>query len=277
MGKEIIISAAVCGSQPTKEQNLAVPYTPEEIIEQAVNSHKAGAAIAHIHVRNPQTGEPVYNRKLFAQVLDGIKDKTAGEMLVNLTTSNYQLPVFGRDRLQTAYLRPDLCSLDVGSVNFKNGTFINPPDWGVLAAKTMKEQRVKPEIEVFEIGHIGQAKKLIADGLIDAPYWFQLCMGAGYGIPASKENLEFMQKNLPKDTLWSVLGVGRHQTPMITLAAEMGGHIRVGFEDNIMFEKNVPAKSNAQFVEQAVAIAENHGRTVVTSSRTREILGILKA
>lgn len=272
--KEIIITAAVVGSRPMKKDNPAVPYSPKEIVAQAVDCWSAGAAIAHIHVRDPQTGTPAFHWELFAQVLDGIREKT--DMVVNLSTSGFNLPdQFDiQNRLMPIYLRPDTCSLDVGSVNFFDRPFINPPEWGVVAATIMQEQGVKPEIEVFDTGHISQALDLVKRGLIDPPSYFQLCMGVKWGIEATGENLQFMKSKLPPEALWSVLGIGPYQWPMITLAMEMGGHVRVGFEDNIYISKGVLAKSNAQFVEKAVTEASNRGRIPVTSSRAREILGI---
>jgi 3-keto-5-aminohexanoate cleavage enzyme len=274
MDKKIMITAAVTGSNPTKEMNPAVPYTPEEIVAEAIECYKAGAAIAHIHVRDPKTGKPDFKVELFQQVLDGIRDKC--DMIVNLTTSG--LFVEGPDiisrRLEPIYLKPDLCSLDLGSVNFRNQVFVNPPQWGESAARSMKENGVKPEIEVFDAGHIYQAHDLIERGLIKDPPYFQLCMGVKWGIKASAENLLFMRNILPPNATWSVLGVGPTQLPMIVLGIILGAHIRVGFEDNIYLRKGVLAKNNAQFVEMATDLAERLGRQVASASEARKILGI---
>ena len=274
MEKKIIITVAVTGSFPTKEMNPAVPYSPEEIIDAAVACHKAGAASTHIHVRDPDTGKPEFNVELFKQVLDGIRQQC--NMIVNLTTSGYVLkgPDTISKRLQTIHLKPDICSFDIGSMNFKDRVLINSPEWGEAAAKCMQENGVKPEIEVFDVGHIYQALDLIQRGLIDEPPYFQLCMGAQGGIEASAENLLFMMNKLPSDAPWSVLGIGKAQLPMITMAILMGGNVRVGFEDNIYLKKGVLAKSNAQMVEMAADLAERLGREIATSDEARKILGI---
>jgi len=271
---KVIITVAVTGSRPTKAMNPATPYTPAEIAAAAVESHAAGAAIAHIHVRDPQTGAPDSRLALFAEVLDRIRSRC--DMLVNLTTSG--LNITGDDviaqRLEPVSLRPELCSLDVGSLNFRDRLFANPPEFGVEAARRMAAAGVKPELEVFDVGHIDQANDLIAQGLVAAPPWFQLCMGVNWGIAATPENLLFMRSKLPPGALWSVLGVGRSQLAMITLGVLLGGHVRVGFEDNLYLRRGVLAKSNAEFVEQAVGIVHMLQREVATPAEARKILGI---
>jgi len=274
MDKKIMITAAVTGSFPTKEMNPAVPYTPTEIADAAVDSCKAGAVISHIHVRDPKTGKPDFRPELFKEVLDRIRQKC--DMIVNLTTSGLRLtgPGVIHKRLEPVYMKPDICSLDLGSMNFHDRVFNNPPEWSVAAAKRMQENRVKPEIEVFEPGHIRQAIDLIQKGLVDPPPYFQLCMGVRWGIEASPESLLFMRRQLPEKALWSVLGTGKDQLTMVTMGMLLGGHIRVGFEDNIYLAKGVPAKSNAQMVEIAADLAERLGRSVATPDEARQLLGI---
>ena len=274
MDKKIIITVAVAGSRPTKEMNPAVPYTPKEIADAAVECHKAGAAIVHIHVRYPKTGRPDFKVELFRAVLEGIRERC--DMMVNLTTSGLFLrgPDVISQRLQPVHLKPDLCSLDLGSINFRDRVFINPPEWAEAAARTMQENGVKPELEVFDVGHIYQARDLIRRGLIDDPPYFQLCMGVMWGMEASAENLLFMRAKLPPDALWSVLGVGKAQLPMIIMAMLLEGNVRVGFEDNLYLKKGVLASSNAQMVEMAADLAERLGRQVATPAEARRILGI---
>jgi len=275
MEKKIIITIAVTGSFPTKEMNPAVPYTPREIADAAVESAKAGAAIAHIHVRDPQTGAPEFKRGLFKEVLDRIRQRS--DMIVNLTTSGLRLkgPDITTQRLEPVHLRPDMCSLDLGSMNFQDMVFDNPPQWSQEATRCMQKNRVKPEIEVFDVGHISQASDLIKRGLIDAPPYFQLCMGVKWGIEASPENLLFMKSKLPADAAWSVLGTGKDQMPMITMGILLGGNVRVGFEDNIFIKKGVLAKNNAQMAETAADLAERLGRSVATPEEARQMLGII--
>lgn len=270
----IIITAAVTGSFPTKEMNPAVPYSPEEIANAAVECRKAGAAIAHIHVRDPETGAPAFDNGLFGPVLERIREQC--DMVVNLTTSGLRLtgPDVIAKRLAPVQLKPDMCSLDLGSMNFHDRVFVNPPQWAVEAARAMQHAGVKPEIEVFEPGHIRQAADLIDRGLIDAPPCFQICLGVNWGIDASAESLLFMKSKLPGDVQWSVLGIGAAQLPMITLGILLGGNIRVGFEDNIYLKKGVLARNNAQMVAMAADLAERLGRRVATAAQAREILGI---
>lgn len=274
MEKEMIVTAALVGSRPTKKMNPAVPYSPKEITDAAVECYKAGAAIAHIHVRDPMTGANEFKMEYFKEILDGIREKC--DMIVNLTTtaSHLQGPDVGKRRLGPVFLKPDMCSFDLGSVNFSDRVFLNPPDWAEEAAKCMKENDVKPEIEVFDTGHISQAIDLIQKGLIKSPPYFQICMGVKWGIEASAENLLFMKSKLPPGAVWSVLGVGKAQLPMITMAMILGGNVRVGFEDNIYLKQGVLSSSNAQMVEMAVDLAERLGRQVVTPKEARRILGI---
>ncbi len=274
MEDEVIITAAITGSFPTRKMNPNVPYTPREIADAAVQSHKAGAAIVHVHVRDPETGEPAFEVSLFQEVFDRIREKC--DIIINFTTSGLRLtgPEVIMQRLQPVYLKPDICSLDLGSINFQDRVFNNPPEWSEKAAKCMQENHVKPEIEVFEPGHIRQAVDLIQRGLIDQPPYFQLCMGVKWGIEASAESLLFMKNRLPSNALWSVLGTGKSQLPMITMSLVLGGNVRVGFEDNVYLKKGVLAKNNAQSVEMAVDLAERLGRRVATASESRRILGL---
>lgn len=272
--QKLIITAALTGSRPTKAMNPAVPYSPAEIAAAALDCWRAGAAIVHIHVRDPQTGAPSSDLALFGEVVARVRAES--DLLINLTTSGLNItgPDAGERRLEPVSLGPELCSLDVGSVNFRDRLFANPPAWVEQAARAMQAARVKPEIEVFDVGHIHQARRLIEDGLIDPPSYFQLCMGIDWGIPATPENLLFMQRQLPEGAVWSVLGVGRAQLPMITLGILLGGHIRVGFEDNLYLRKGVLAGSNAEFVEQAVVLARQLQREVATPAEARALLGM---
>lgn len=272
--EKLIITAAVVGSRPTRAMNPAIPYTPAEIAQEAVDCWRAGAAVAHIHVRHPESGAPSMDIELFHEVVARIRDEC--DMLINLTTSGLDLQ--GEDvieqRLAPVKLAPELCSLDIGSVNFRERVFVNPPAWGVLAAERMRAVGVKPEIEVFDTGHIAQAQSLIDDGLIETPPYFQLCMGVGWGIEATPVNMHFMHSKLPAGAIWSVLGVGAAQLPMITMGLELGGHVRVGFEDNLYLEKGLLATSNAQFVERVVRLAGEMERQVASPPEARHILGL---
>ena len=272
-----IISVAVVGSHPTKAMNPTVPYSPQEIADAAVASRKAGAAIVHVHVRDPDSGVPTSRIELFAEVVDRIRQRS--DILINLTTSGMNVP--GRnvieERLEPVGLQPEICSLDVGSMNFGERVFLNPPDWGRAAARRMRAAGVKPEIEVFDAGHVRQARVLIDEGLFAPPPFVQLCMGAGWGIEATAENLLFMKNLLPDGVPWSVLGVGRSQLPMITLGIILGGHVRVGFEDNLYLRRGVLLESNAQMVEVAAGLVETLQHEVATPAEARRILGLGEA
>ena len=269
-----IISVALVGSHPTKKMNPAVPYSPKEIADAAIESRGAGAAIVHVHVREPDTGVPTSRIELFAEVVDRIRQQS--DILINLTTSG--LNIAGKnvieERLEPVGLQPEICSLDVGSMNFGERVFLNPPDWGRAAAQRMRAAGVKPEIEVFDAGHVRQARALIDEGLFAPPPFVQLCMGAGWGIEATAENLLFMKSLLPADVPWSVLGVGRTQLPMITMGIVLGGHIRVGFEDNIYLRRGVLLKSNAQMVDLAATMVGKLQHEVATPAEARQILGV---
>ncbi len=269
----VIVSAALVGSQPTKEMNRAVPYSPAEIADSAVAAYRAGAAIVHIHVRDPDTGEPSSDLELFSETVDRIR--VACPVLINLTTSGLNLGQQSiEQRLAPLTLKPEIASLDAGSFNLGDRIFLNSTSWAREAAQSMLDIGVKPELELFDVGHVDQANTLVQAGLIASPPWFQLCMGIRWGIPATVENLVFLRRKLPHGAVWSVLGEGRHQLEMTTVAPIMGGHIRVGFEDNILYSRGVLAKSNAQLVARAVKILHLLNLEPATVSETRAILGI---
>ncbi len=270
---KLIITAALTGAAPTKEQNPAVPYSPEEIATEALRSWRAGAAIVHIHVRDPQSGKPAFKKELFAEVVDRIRAES--DVLINLTASAFNLegPEVGLRRLMPLELEPDLCSLDVGSLNFRGGrVFVNPPDWVELAAVEMRKAGVKPELEVFDLGHVRQAVDLLERGLLDDPPYFQICLGVPWGINGDLEGLLAMKNRLPPECQWSVMGVGPTQLPLTTQALLLGGHVRVGFEDNLYLSRGMKADSNARFVERSVALAKLLNREVASCTEAREIL-----
>jgi len=277
---KMIISVAVTGSFPTRAMNPNIPYTPKEIADSAVESWKAGAAIAHIHVRDPKTGKPSKDLNLFREVYDRIRSQC--DILINLTTSGYSITgmddeALMKKRLEPLQLKPELCSFDIGTMNFGHGFVCNTLDWDEFAAKEMFEKRVKPEIEIFDTGHVEIAKHLIGKGLIQAPPFYQLCLGVMSGIAATPKNLLHLKEILPSNASWSVLAIGKHQFPMITMGIIAGGHVRVGFEDNIYLSKGVLAKSNAELVEKAVNLANLLNRDVANCEEARQILHINRA
>lgn len=253
--------------------NPAVPYTPREIADSAVEAHAAGAAIVHIHVRDPQSGAPSSEMGLFREVVERIRARCS--VLINLTTSGFNLDRPDAEaRLEPLALAPDICSLDVGSVNFDTRPFVNSPQWCEEAARRTQALGIKPELETFDVGHIDQAKDLMAQGLVEDPPWFQLCLGIKWGMPATIENLLFMRRMLPENAAWSALGVGRAQLELTTVAPLLGGHVRVGFEDNLYMARGVLARSNAQLVHRTVQILELLNLTPATVRDTRTMLGL---
>ncbi len=253
--------------------NPAVPYTPAEIAQSAFEAYKAGAAIVHIHVRDPDSGQPSSDFSLMQKTVDGIR--TLCPVLINLTTSGFDLEDQSLDsRLAPLTLEPEICSLDVGSLNFVDRPFLNPPEWGLEAARRTQELGIKPELEVFDIGQVDQARHIVNAGVVDPPPWFQCCLGIKWGLPATIENLVFMHRQLPPESQWSVLGVGAAQLTLTTVAPLLGGHIRVGFEDNLYYTRGKLARNNAQLVERAVRVLELVNLQTASVTDTRHILGL---
>ena len=275
--EKLIITAAVCGSAPTRKQNPNVPYSPAEIAAEALRCWRAGASVVHVHTRDPETGAPHFKKAYFAEVVERVRAES--DMLINLTTSGFDIKAedVGEARLVPAELGPDLCSLDVGSLNFRGRVFVNPPDWVEKAALRMREKGVKPEMEVFDLGHARQASDLVTRGMLADPPYFQVCLGVPWGAPAELETLVAMTRALPTGCVWSVLGVGAKQLPITAHAMLMGGHVRVGFEDNLYLSRGVLAESNADFVDRTVQIARMLQREVATCQEARAILGIKPA
>lgn len=253
--------------------NPAVPYAPEEIAQSAFEAYHAGAAIVHIHVRDPQSGLPSSDLSLMGETVDRIRDLCP--VLINLTTSGFDLNDQSLDsRLGPLQFRPDLCSLDVGSLNFFDRPFLNPPEWGLEAARRTQALGVKPELEVFDLGQVSQACYIVEQGFVDPPPWIQCCLGIKWGLPATIENLVYMHRHLPEEAEWSVLGTGAAQLTLTTVAPLLGGHIRVGFEDNLYYSRGKLAKSNAELVERSVLILNLLNLQVAGVNDARQILGL---
>jgi 3-keto-5-aminohexanoate cleavage enzyme len=275
---KLIITVAVVGSGPTKKNNPNVPYSPEEIADEIVRSSEAGASIAHVHVRDPVTGAPSFNIEYFREVRDRVR--SGCDVLLNFSTSGLNIP-WGEKYLETrmgnTVLEPDLCSMDIASMNFGNRVFYNPPEFGPYCAKIVRERGIKPELELFDAGHFAPAYKLINEGLLDMPYLFQICLGVSGGAEANLKSFLFMTEKLPQqNAVWLAMGIGQAQFPVATLSMMQGGHVRVGFEDNVYLSRGVLAKSNAEQVEKVIRIAREFGREVATPEETRKILKIEK-
>jgi 3-keto-5-aminohexanoate cleavage enzyme len=272
MGK-LIITVGITGSRITREQTPHIPITPAEIVQSGIEAWKSGAAVLHIHVRDPQTRLGTQDLAIFKEVVDRIRDET--DAILCLTTSGIpgrNLPI--EDRLQPLALKPELVSFDAGSVNMGSNVFLNPPEFLDALAKITLDKGIKPELEVFEVGMVYTCLRYLEKGLLKPPLHFQFVLGTKGGMPATPKSLLYLEEIIPRGSTWSVIGVGANQLPMAMMGMMMDGHIRVGLEDNIYYSKGILAESNAQMVERVVRIAKEFGREVATPSEARKILSL---
>lgn len=270
--EKVILSVATTGSWPTKAQNPALPVTPEEIAQAAVESWREGAAVVHVHVRD-DAGKMNCDLSRFLKVKELIRDQGC-DILINFSTSGGAGRVGEGERFNSLDAGPELASLDAGSMNFNDRVFLNPPEFLEELARRMLAARVKPEIEVFDSGMIGNALALERKGLIPSPLWWQFVLGVRGGAPATARSLLHLVESLPAGSLWSVCAVGGRQLSMNVQAIAMGGHARTGLEDNLYYRHGELARSNAQLVARLVRIARECGREPATPAEAREILGI---
>jgi uncharacterized protein (DUF849 family) len=290
MSRKVVLTCALTGGFETADKNPAVPISPKQIARSALEAARAGAAAVHIHVRDPKTAKPSMALELYQETVERIRAEDKA-VIINLTsgpggrfvpTPEEPLKPAPGTTLTTPdvrmrhieVLRPEICSLDAGSMNFGPHVFINTPVHLAEMAARAKAAGVKPEIEVFDLGHIELGKKLIADGLIDAPALFQLCLGISFGAPPTPETVLAMRNNLPPGAIWSAFGISRMQFPMAAQAVLLGGHVRVGLEDNLYVEAGKLAPSNAALVEKAVNIVELLGASVASPAEARQIFGV---
>ncbi|GIW48686.1 MAG: 3-keto-5-aminohexanoate cleavage enzyme [Caloramator sp.] len=269
--EKLIITCALTGAEVTKEQNPAIPYTAEEMAQSAYEAYIAGASILHIHVREDD-GTPTQNKERFRVILDAIRQRCP-DAILQVTTGG-AVGMSDEERLAPVELRPEMATLDAGTINFGDEVFVNSFPSLINFAKKMKEFNVKPEIEVFDRGMIENAKRLVKMGFLDTPLHFDFVLGVPSGMPADIDSLTYMVRSIPEGSTWTVAGIGRHQLPMAIFAILLGGHVRVGLEDNIYYNKGELAKSNAQLVERVVRIAKELGREVATPNEARRILNI---
>jgi 3-keto-5-aminohexanoate cleavage enzyme len=269
--EKLIITAAITGSRITRENAPHIPITPEEIVRSAVECWQAGASIVHIHVRDPATGLGTQDLEVFRQVVEPLRAKT--DLVLCLTTSGIpgrNLPI--EERLAPLELKPELASFDAGSINLGESVFINSPEFLDRAAQDMRARGVKPELEIFDLGMLITCLRMLDEKKLEAPAHFQLVLGTPWGAPASPKSLLNLHEYLPREATWSVIGIGKGHLPMAMMALAMGGHIRVGMEDNIYYARGVMARTNAEFVERIVRIAREYGRKIATPEETRRIL-----
>lgn len=277
---KVIITAAVTGAWPKKENNPNVPMTPSEIADDVYACWKAGAAIAHLHMRDDE-GNGTMNTEKFGETLGYIKERYPEcDIILNLTTSG---DINADDTIRVAHVKkfkPEMASYDCGSMNWlNNGVFLNTPQFLTDCGYLFQETGTKPEIEAFDPGMIGNAAYYIKKGVLKTPVHFQFCMGCANGIPGNMKNLIFMKETAdslvgPENYTWSCFGVGHSAMEMLYGAVALGGGIRVGMEDNVMYAKGVLAESNAQFVERAKRVIEEYGKQAATPDEARQILGL---
>ncbi|WP_153733272.1 BKACE family enzyme [Sporosarcina obsidiansis] len=267
--EKLVITVSPNGGLITKEDTPYVPITTEEIAEEVRLSCEAGAAIVHLHVRG-EDGSGTGDLNVFKEAVSKIKERC--DILIGLTTAS-KLNAPDEERLSVCDLSPQLASLNMGSLNFGEVAFMNSPDYLRAAGKKMQECKVKPELEVFDLGMIENAKKLIAEGLISAPYHFQLIVGAPGGAPATPKALLSMIDHLPEGSTWGVIAL-QNQLLMHTIAIGLGGHTRVGMEECIEIRPGELAKSNADFIKRLVMIAKELGREVATPEEAEEIFSL---
>ncbi|ONI37948.1 3-keto-5-aminohexanoate cleavage protein [Candidatus Epulonipiscium fishelsonii] len=271
-----MITVAPTGAWPTKEHNPNIPMTPQEIAKDVYECWKAGAAICHLHMRDDK-GKGTMSTDKFTETVNLIREYKDCDIIINLTTSG---DLNATDETRQAHLKalhPDMASYDCGSMNWgHNSLFINHPKFLEELGKTMQECNIKPEIEIFDAGMIYNSEYYLKKGVLKAPCHYQLVLGAAGGSTATVENLVYLKGLLPKDATWGALGIGKGHVPIMLTAVAMGGHLRVGMEDNVFFAPKVLAKSNAQLVTRAADIIRIAGNEVATPNDAREILGLKK-
>jgi 3-keto-5-aminohexanoate cleavage enzyme len=273
MEDKVIITAAITGSRMLRDIAPYIPITPEEITQSAIECWQAGAAVAHIHVRDPKTELGSQDIELFRRVVDPLREKT--DLILCLTTSG----IPGRnltieERLAPLALEPEMASFDAGSINLGGSAFINDPLFLDQAALKMKEAGVKPEIEIFDLGMMIAALRMYKEGKFADPLHFQFVLGTPWGAPATPKAFLHIHDYLPPNATWSNIGIGPGQMPMAMMALIMGGHIRIGMEDSIYLHRGKLAKSNAQLVERAVRLAHEYGRSLASPDEARILLSL---
>jgi len=280
MGK-VIVTAALTGVLATRDQCPAIPYTPKEIGEEAKRAAEAGAAIVHIHARTPQGG-PDWSLDTFAEIFDEVRSRT--DVIINFSTGAIGVPPEERVA-HIRELKPEMAALNMGSMNYAiysekkkvfyhDHVFANPFSDIQFFLETMKSAEVRPEMECFDAGHIGNTRPLIDMGVLDAPYQFSLIMGVLGGIPGTTRHLVDQVDSLPQGSHWQVIGIGLNQWPLVASAIAMGGNVRVGLEDNFYLEQGKMAKSNGDLVEKATRLAHDLGREVASIAEAREQLSL---
>ena len=290
MASKTFLTCAVTGNITTPDQTPHLPITPTQIANECLAAAEAGAAAVHIHVRDPQSGKPSMEVELYREVMDQVR-RGNPELIINLTTGpggrfipSHEDPrvaapgstlVQPEKRVEhVRVLRPDICSLDLNTMNSGPDVVINTPRNVRIMAKIMREAGVKPELEIFDSGDIHLARDLIADGTLEGPGMWTFVTGVKYGFSSSPETLMYARSLLPAGAMWSAFGIGRFEFPYVALAYLNGGHVRVGMEDNIYLEKGVLAKSNAELVLKAKRSGQDLGGELANPREARAMLNL---
>ncbi|CCQ93267.1 3-keto-5-aminohexanoate cleavage enzyme [[Clostridium] ultunense Esp] len=268
----LIITAALVGAELTREDTPYLPLTPEEIAEEAYRAYQAGATIVHVHARK-EDGSPSQEKRIYREIIERISAKC--DIIIQISTGG-AVGMSAEERGEPLSLAPEMATLTTGSVNFGRDVFLNPPAMIEEFAEKMAAYGVQPEFEIFDVGMVDNALRLVRKGWIKTHLHFDFVMGVPGGIPATAKNLLHLIDLLPQGATWSVAGIGRHQLPMALLGITLGGHVRVGLEDNIYYRKGEWATSNAQLVERVARIARELGREVASPKEARRLLRLGK-
>lgn len=272
--EKLIITAAICGAEVTKEQNPAVPYTVDEIVREAISAYDAGASIIHIHVREDD-GTPTQDKERFRLCMNAIKEVRPDVILIPSTGG--AVGMTAEERLQPTELMPEMATLDCGTCNFGDEVFENTIPMLRTFGKRMIENNIKPEFECFEMGHLDTALRLAAKGEVPgAPMHFNFVLGVPGCTPATVGNLVWMMKNIPDGSTWTATGIGRHSLTLAMPTIVMGGNVRVGFEDNLYLSRGILATSNGELVDRVVQMAKLAGREIAKPEEARRILSLNK-
>lgn len=271
MAEKVVIAAAVVGAEVTRAQSPYVPYTPEEIAKAAVDAGAAGAAVVHLHARWPD-GRPSQDPAHFREIVDRIR--SAGSDVVIQCSTGGAVGMALDERLGSLVDGAEMGTLNMGTMNFGDDVFVNTRPDIVKVAARLRERRLVPECEVYDAGMLDTLRWLLDKGHLAAPYHVQLVLGVPGGLSASERNLRFLVEGMPERTHWSVAGIGRFQLPMADVALRMGGHVRVGLEDNLFVSKGVLARGSHELVALAVEAAARAGREPARPAEARSLLGI---
>lgn len=269
MAEPVIITAAVVGAELTRENTPYLPLTPDEIAGQAHAAYQAGAAMIHLHAR-AKDGSPTQDKETYRQIIEAVRARTP-EVIIQVSTGG-AVGMTAEERLQPLALQPEMASLTTGTVNFGEDVFSNSLPVVRQFARAMQERNIRPELEIFDTGMIPSAMRLLKEGLLSQPLHFNLVLGVPGGAAGTIKNLLHMVESLPSNCTWTVSGIGAAQLPLTTAAILLGGHVRVGLEDNIYYQRGVLSEGNAPLVERAARLAKELGRPLASPGEARRIL-----